>query len=81
MKPARQILIVEGDPNLRESLAEQLWLHEEFEIGEAGSGGEAIERAKSQSFDLALLNVGLPDMDGREVPFPWRTTLPRMPRG
>ena len=67
MKPARKILIVEDDPNLRESLAEQLRLHEEFEIGEAGSGGEAIERAKSQRFDLALLNVGLPDMDGREV--------------
>ena len=67
MNLARQILIVEDDPNLRESLAEQLRLHEEFDIGEAGSGGEAIERAKSQRFDLVLLDVGLPDMDGREV--------------
>ncbi len=67
MNLARQILIVGDDPNLRESLAEQLRLHEEFDIGEAGSGGEAIERAKSQRFDLVLLDVGLPDMDGREV--------------
>ncbi len=67
MNLARQILIVEDDPNLRESLAEQLRLHEEFDIREAGSGGEAIERAKSQRFDLVLLDVGLPDMDGREV--------------
>ncbi len=67
MNLARQILIVEDDPNLRESLAEQIRLHEEFDIGEAGSGGEAIERAKSQRFDLVLLDVGLPDMDGREV--------------
>ena len=34
---------------------------------EAGSGSEAMERAKSQRFDLVLLDVGLPDMDGREV--------------
>ncbi len=67
VNPGRQMLIVEDDPNLRESLAEQLRLHEEFDIGEAGSGGEAIERAKSQRFDLVLLDVGLPDMDGREV--------------
>ena len=67
MNLARKILIVDDDPNLRETLAEQLRLHEEFDIGEAGSGGEALERAKSQRFDLALLDVGLPDMDGREV--------------
>ena len=47
MNLVRQILIVEDDPNLRETLAEQLRLHEEFAIGEAGSGGEAIERVKS----------------------------------
>ncbi len=67
MNLARQMLIVEDDPNLCESLAEQLRLHEEFDIGEAGSGAEALERAKSQRFDLVLLDVGLPDMDGREV--------------
>ncbi len=67
MNLARQILIVEDDPNLRESLAEQIRLHEEFDIGEAGSGAEALERAKAQRFDLVLLDVGLPDMDGREV--------------
>ena len=63
----RQILLVDDDAPLRESLAEQLRLHEEFDISEAGSGGEAMERAKSQRFDLVLLDVGLPDMDGREV--------------
>ncbi|MFP6743753.1 MAG: response regulator transcription factor [Alphaproteobacteria bacterium] len=63
----RQILLVDDDAPLRESLAEQLRLHEEFDISEAGSGGEAMERAKAQRFDLVLLDVGLPDMDGREV--------------
>ena len=63
----RQILLVDDDAPLREALAEQLRLHEEFDISEAGSGGEAMERAKAQRFDLVLLDVGLPDMDGREV--------------
>jgi len=65
--PHRRILLVDDDAPLRESLAEQLRLHEEFDISEAGSGSEAMERAKSQRFDLVLLDVGLPDMDGREV--------------
>jgi DNA-binding response OmpR family regulator len=63
----RRILLVDDDTPLRESLAEQLRLHEEFDISEAGSGSEAMECAKSQRFDLVLLDVGLPDMDGREV--------------
>ncbi len=63
----KRVLIVDDDEALRNSLAEQLQLHEEFDIGEAGSGSEALERAKAQRYDLVLLDVGLPDMDGREV--------------
>ncbi len=48
----RRILLVDDDKALRQSLAEQLQLHEEFDIGEAGSGSEALERAKSQRYDL-----------------------------
>ena len=65
--PNRRILLVDDDTPLRESLAEQLRLQEDFDISEAGSGSEAMERAKFQRFDLVLLDVGLPDMDGREV--------------
>ena len=65
--PHKRVLIVDDDTVLRQSLAEQLVLHEEFEIGEAASGSEALERAKAQRYDLVLLDVGLPDMDGREV--------------
>ncbi len=63
----RRVLLVDDDKALRQALAEQLRLHEEFDIGEAGSGNEALERAKAQRYDLVLLDVGLPDMDGREV--------------
>ncbi len=63
----KRVLIVDDDEALRGSLAEQLQLHEEFVIGEASSGSEALERVKAQRYDLVLLDVGLPDIDGREV--------------
>ncbi len=67
MTLGRRILIVDDDTALRQSLAEQLQLHEEFEIGEAASGAEALEKVREQRYDLLLLDVGLPDIDGREL--------------
>ena len=62
----RRILLVDDDGPLRQSLAEQLRLHEEFGTAEADSGAAAIDLCKTQRYDLILLDVGLPDMDGRE---------------
>jgi len=63
----KKILVVDDDDALRESLAEQLQLHEEFVTECAESGQTALEKAKTEYFDAVLLDVGLPDMDGREV--------------
>jgi len=67
MQSGKKILIVDDDNELRQSLGEQLRLHEEFEVAEADSGGTALETTKDNHFDAILLDVGLPDMDGREV--------------
>jgi DNA-binding response OmpR family regulator len=67
VKPRRKILLVDDDDALRRSLAEQLSLHEEFDPTEAATGDMALKAVKDQTFDLALLDVGLPDMDGREL--------------
>ena len=75
----RRVLLVDDDTALRQSLVEQLTLHEEFEIDEAENGAEALERAKGQRYDLVLLDVGLPDMDGREVCKVMRRTGHKMP--
>jgi len=66
-KTGKRILLVDDDDALRQSLAEQLALHEEFDTAEADTAGKGIERAKAETFDLILLDVGLPDMDGREA--------------
>lgn len=67
MSTKRTILIIDDDDDLRESLIEQLALHEEFETSQADTARSGLERAKSEHIDLILLDVGLPDMDGREA--------------
>jgi DNA-binding response OmpR family regulator len=67
MTSGQKILLVEDDEALRISLSDQLRLHEEFETEMATTGIEALEAAKAGHFDLIILDVGLPDMDGREV--------------
>lgn len=66
MSTARKILIIDDDEDLQESLSDQLALHEEFDTVSAATASEGIEKAKSEHIDLVLLDVGLPDMDGRE---------------
>ena len=63
----KKILLIDDDDALRQSLSEQLRLHEEFDTAEAATGSQGIDQAKAAYFDLILLDVGLPDMDGREV--------------
>lgn len=67
MAQVRKLLLVDDDDDLRSSLAEQLTLHEEFTILQAATGVEAVATARTQAPDLILLDVGLPDMDGREA--------------
>ncbi len=62
-----KVLLVDDDDALRQSLGEQLRLHEDFITVEAGTGTEALNLAKREHFDAILLDVGLPDIDGREV--------------
>lgn len=67
MNPAKRILLVDDDEALRQSLAEQLQLHEEFETAEAATGAAGLEAARAGAFSAVLLDVGLPDMDGRDL--------------
>lgn len=63
----RRLLVVDDDADLRSALIGQLDSYEEFDIAEASTAAAAKERAKNGHFDLMLLDVGLPDMDGREA--------------
>lgn len=67
MTGGKKILLVDDDNSLREALAEQLDLHEEFVTVQAETACIALDKIKASHFDLILLDVGLPDMDGREA--------------
>src|SRR5580765_4347539 len=67
MSNARKILIVDDDTELREALVEQLPLHEEFEEEAVDSGTKGVQAARNGHIDLVIMDVGLPDVDGREA--------------
>lgn len=63
----KKILLIDDDEDLREALSEQLVMTEDFDVFEGGNGAEAMERIKEGLYDLVILDVGLPDTDGREL--------------
>ena len=67
MPQVKKILLVDDDDDLREALGEQLMMTEDFDVFEASNGADAMSRVKEQHFDLVILDVGLPDTDGREL--------------
>jgi DNA-binding response OmpR family regulator len=63
----RRIFLVDDDADLRKTLMDQLMHYREFELIEAATGNDAIRMVRDSHVDLMLLDVGLPDMDGREA--------------
>ena len=67
MAQAKKILLIDDDVDLREALSELLIITEDFDVFEVGDGAEALEKIKQQAYDMVVLDVGLPDIDGREL--------------
>src|SRR6266487_333983 len=67
MTNTRKILIVDDDSELCEALVEQLALHEDFESIAVDNGTKGVQTAKAGQIDLVIMDVGLPDVDGREA--------------
>ncbi|MEC8455686.1 MAG: response regulator, partial [Pseudomonadota bacterium] len=65
MPTPKTILIIDDDDDLREALAEQLNLHEEFKTLQASTAADGVRMGREIRADLILLDVDLPDMDGR----------------
>ncbi|MFZ0558175.1 MAG: response regulator transcription factor [Methylovirgula sp.] len=63
----RKILIADDDDDLRGELVEQLAVHAEFQPFHAPTATAALAVARREAPDLVIMDVGLPDMDGREA--------------
>lgn len=61
-----RILVVDDEPGIAELMAVML-THAGFEVAQARDGLEAVLRAREAPFDLVLLDVMLPGLDGRQT--------------
>ena len=62
----KRVLVVDDNRQIAESLKEIL-KSADYYVETAGTGQEALERFSAQSFDVALLDVKLPDMEGTQL--------------
>ncbi len=62
-----RILVVDDEAAMRESLKD--WLSEDgYQVGQAAGGAEAIEMVRSHPWDVLLLDLKMPGMDGTGDP-------------
>jgi DNA-binding NarL/FixJ family response regulator len=63
-----RILVADDHPVVRDGLVAILSTQPDFEVvGEAGTGAEAVERARTLRPDVMLLDLEMPELDGVEV--------------
>ncbi len=67
MAQRKTLLVVDDNDDLRGELAEQLELHDEFTVYQAATATDGVREAVERRPDLILLDVDLPDMNGREA--------------
>ncbi len=65
-RPRLKVLVVDGDPEAAQSLAELVGING-HDAQVAYDGRSAIRNVRDEDFQLVLLDIGLPDMDGYEV--------------
>jgi DNA-binding NtrC family response regulator len=61
-----QLLIVDDEENFLDSIAKRLRM-KDFDVATANNGKDALKAAKKGKFDVAILDLKMPDMDGTEV--------------
>src|SRR3989337_3621448 len=77
MDKTARILIVDDDENIRRVLAAILE-DEGYSVESVGTAKKGIEKSETDFFNLALLDVRLPDMEGIELLAKLRETKPKM---
>ena len=77
MKDKASILIVEDDANIRETL-ETILQQKGYNTDIAENGREAIQKSKAKFFNLALLDIKLPDMEGTKLLTSMHENSPKM---
>ena len=66
-----RVLLIEDEPNLRDELVAQLHA-EGFAVDSTGSGVEGVYLGNEYPIDIAIVDLGLPDLPGIEIIRQWR---------
>ncbi|MGM0434551.1 MAG: response regulator [Pseudomonadota bacterium] len=61
------VLVVEDEPTMRQMLTEMLYAVGVGRVMEAGDAVSGLEAFSADSFQIVMLDLGLPDRDGHEV--------------
>ena len=77
MEKGKSILVVDDDKTILKSL-EAVLRSEGYYVDTADNGKEAIEKSEAGFYNLALLDIKLPDMEGTELLLRMHECLPRM---
>jgi len=71
-----RILIVDDDENIRNTL-KAILEDEDYVVDTAVTGGEAIQKTQKTAYNIALLDIRLPDMEGIELLKLIKDTVPK----
>jgi len=77
MKEQARILVIDDDATVRRS-HEAVLKANGYEVDVAENGKEAIAKSRAKLYNLALVDLRLPDMDGVELLTAMRETVPKM---
>ncbi|MEM2902788.1 MAG: response regulator [Candidatus Bathyarchaeia archaeon] len=77
MEEVKRILIVDDDKAILQSL-EAILKMKGYEVETADTGREAIEKSRKKFYNLAILDIKLPDMEGTELLVKMHENMPRM---
>ena len=77
MSQSARILVIDDEETIRKTLS-LILSHAGYAVDTAENGKQAIEKAEANFYNLALVDVRLPDMDGTELLIAMRETTPKM---
>ena len=73
----KRILVIDDDESIRKLMAHML-AREGYQVDTAASGNEAIQKTKSNFYNLAIIDIRLPDMEGTALLTLMQDTVPKM---
>ena len=77
MNESARILVIDDEESIRMTVSMTL-KHAGYSVDTAANGKEAIEKSEANFYNLALIDIRLPDMDGTELLTALKETTPKM---